>query len=156
MLHDDKASINKKVGLRIKEARKSRGLTLAELGNKIGLSESNTQRYESGRISSVSVELINKIAKALNVSPAFLMGWEENMITNNSGNSYSNLNQTVTTLPQVTSPQPKTRLAVALQRLAQNIDTGKVNLNNAQEQLIINTIKVVDPEEDYPDDENLD
>ncbi len=77
MLHDDKASINKKVGLRIKEARKSRGLTLAELGNKIGLSESNTQRYESGRISSVSVELINKIAKALNVSPAFLMGWED-------------------------------------------------------------------------------
>lgn len=89
MLHDDKASINKKVGLRIKEARKSRGLTLAELGNKIGLSESNTQRYESGRISSVSVELINKIAKALNVSPAFLMGWEDDITTNSPSGYYT-------------------------------------------------------------------
>lgn len=75
-----KHEINKKVGQRIREARKAYGITLAELGERVGISESNMQRYESGYIASVSIDMVGKIAKAMNISPAFLMGWNDEII----------------------------------------------------------------------------
>lgn len=62
-------------GQRLKEARKNRGMTLRELGEAIGRSESVVQRYESGVISNLDNEVIAKLANALNVNPAYLMGW---------------------------------------------------------------------------------
>lgn len=71
-----KEIINKKIGERIKIARKNANLTLLELANKIGLSEGNVQRYESGNIANVSVSVLEKFATALNTTTAILMGWE--------------------------------------------------------------------------------
>ncbi|MDY5254012.1 helix-turn-helix transcriptional regulator [Veillonella caviae] len=71
-----KEIINKKIGERIKIARKNANLTLLELANKIGLSEGNVQRYESGNITNVSVSVLEKFATALNTTTAILMGWE--------------------------------------------------------------------------------
>lgn len=70
-----KEIINKKIGERIKIARKNANLTLLELANKIGLSEGNVQRYESGNIANVSVSILEKFAIALNTTTADLMGW---------------------------------------------------------------------------------
>ena len=68
---------NKRVGSRIKEIRKSRKMTLKELGDHIGLSESNTKRYEDGQIKTVGIDLIKKIAIALDVPASYLTGWED-------------------------------------------------------------------------------
>ena len=68
---------NKHVGSRIKEMRKSRKMTLKELGVHIGLSESNTKRYEDGQIKTVGIDIIKKIALALDVPASYLTGWEE-------------------------------------------------------------------------------
>lgn len=68
---------NKHVGSRIKEMRKSRKMTLKELGEHIGLSESNTKRYEDGQIKTVGIDIIKKIALALDVPASYLTGWEE-------------------------------------------------------------------------------
>ena len=46
-----------KVGNRIKVARKDKGITLKELGEKIGLTEATIQKYESGNIKNIDVEL---------------------------------------------------------------------------------------------------
>lgn len=70
-----KEMINKKIGNRIKTARKNANLTLLELANKIGLSEGNVQRYESGNITNVSVSVLEKFAAALDTTTAELMGW---------------------------------------------------------------------------------
>lgn len=64
-------------GERLKSARKNRGMTLRELGEAIDRSESVVQRYESGVISNLDNEIIAKLANALNVNPAYLMGWTE-------------------------------------------------------------------------------
>lgn len=62
---------------RIKNIRESKGITLKELGKKIGKTEATVQRYESGAIKNVNNEIVEDIAEALKVSPAYLMGWTE-------------------------------------------------------------------------------
>lgn len=73
----DKSQYNRRVGSRIKEMRKSRKMTLKELGEHIGLSESNTKRYEDGQIKTVGIDIIKKIALALDVPASYLTGWED-------------------------------------------------------------------------------
>ena len=73
----DELQYNRHVGSRIKEMRKSRKMTLKELGEHIGLSESNTKRYEDGQIKTVGIDIIKKIALALDVPASYLTGWED-------------------------------------------------------------------------------
>lgn len=61
----------------MKQSREKQGMTLAELGRKIGKTEATVQRYESGNIKNLKNDTIESIATALNVNPAFLMGWIE-------------------------------------------------------------------------------
>lgn len=61
---------------RLKEARENKGITLAELGRLINKTEATVQRYESGNIKNLKNDTIESIAKALNISPSYLMGWD--------------------------------------------------------------------------------
>lgn len=62
-----KEEINKMIGERIKAARKAKGITLAELGKKTGLSESTMQRYEAGERINFPIALLQQIADVLNI-----------------------------------------------------------------------------------------
>ena len=53
------------------------GLTLAQIAEKIGVTEATVQRWESGNIKSLRHERIAKLADILGVTPAVLMGWDE-------------------------------------------------------------------------------
>lgn len=70
-------NFNQIVGRRIRESRKNIKMSMKELGDKVGLSEGNIQRYEMGKIKGVDINLIKKISEILNVSPKYLMGWED-------------------------------------------------------------------------------
>ena len=59
--------------------RRARGLTLSELADAIGTSKQTISRYEKGIISNIPKEKIELLARALQVSPSELMGWEENL-----------------------------------------------------------------------------
>ena len=74
---DERNTINKEIGERIKTIRKQKGITLADLGARLGISESNMQRYESGKIASVSIDFINRLASILEVKPEWLIGWDK-------------------------------------------------------------------------------
>ncbi len=63
------------IGKRIREARKKEGLTQTELAEKIGVMHSAIYKYETG-IVDIPASKIQKIAAALNVTPAYLMGWD--------------------------------------------------------------------------------
>lgn len=68
-------------GMRINNARKQAGLTLEELGQKVGVSRATIKRYETGEISNIPSDKIEKIALATNVTESYIMGWatlEEN------------------------------------------------------------------------------
>lgn len=62
---------------RLQEARIKSGLTLEEVGEKVGKSKSTIQRYESGHVSRLDNEMISRLAEAVRVSPIYLMGWTE-------------------------------------------------------------------------------
>lgn len=64
------------VGLRIKSLREERGISQIELAEKIGVSKQNLYKYETGIISNIPSDKIEAIARALDVSPAEIMGWK--------------------------------------------------------------------------------
>lgn len=69
--------MDNEVSERIKEARLKANLTLTELGELIGISESNMQKHESGNVKGVNYDRAKKIAEALNVTTEWLLGWEK-------------------------------------------------------------------------------
>ena len=64
------------IGDRIKIKRKAKDLTLEELATIVHLSRQTLSRYETGVISNIPSDTIELLAKALNTTPAYLMGWE--------------------------------------------------------------------------------
>lgn len=66
------------IGQRIKTIRKQRGLSIDELADKLGKNRTTVYRYENGDIENLPLYILGSLAKALNTTPAHLMGWEEN------------------------------------------------------------------------------
>ncbi len=62
----------------LKKRRKELGLTLAQIADEMGVAEATVQRWESGNIKTIRHEKIGKLADLLKVTPAALMGWDEN------------------------------------------------------------------------------
>lgn len=67
-----KHHIHPLTGKRIKETRKSRGLTQIELARKADIGYSTVQQYENGT-RTPSIHLLSAIAEALAVSPEYLL-----------------------------------------------------------------------------------
>ncbi len=62
---------------KIKELRKKSGLTMRQLADAVNVSEATISRWESGNIPNMRRDKIYDLAKALNTTPAYLMGWDE-------------------------------------------------------------------------------
>lgn len=62
---------------RMKTRREELNMSYQTLSEKVGISKSTLQRYETGYIKNMPVDKLENIAKALNVSPSYLMGWDE-------------------------------------------------------------------------------
>lgn len=61
----------------LKQRRVEMGLTLKEVSQKVGVSEGTISRWESGDIENMRRDKIVAYAKALDISPAVIMGWDE-------------------------------------------------------------------------------
>ena len=66
------ASLNENM----KRLRLEKGMTLADVGEKIGVRNATVQRYESGEIKNIKHETIVKLATLFGVTPSELMGWK--------------------------------------------------------------------------------
>ena len=73
----------------VKNRRSALNMSMEELGKKVGVSKATVQRWESGEIKNVRRDKISKLADALNTTPAYLMGWNnqiyaeiENLVNN--------------------------------------------------------------------------
>ena len=77
---------NEVVGTRLKEQRLRSKLTLLQVANAIGVTEATVQRYESGEIKNIKHETIYELAKILQCTPSYLMGWEEKILPFNKNN----------------------------------------------------------------------
>lgn len=62
---------------RMKKRREELNMSYQTLSDKVGISKSTLQRYETGYIKNMPVDKLEDIAAALCVSPAYLMGWDD-------------------------------------------------------------------------------
>lgn len=65
------------VGERLKRRRKELGMSAEAVAEKLGCSPSTVYRYENGEINKMGIDKLKPIAEAINTSPAYLMGWED-------------------------------------------------------------------------------
>ena len=63
---------------RMKKRREELNMSYQTLSDKVEISKSTLQRYETGYIKNMPVDKLEDVAKALCVSPSYLMGWEDN------------------------------------------------------------------------------
>lgn len=64
------------IGQRIKQKRKELKMSADELGALLGKDRSTVYRYENGEIENLPLDVLEPIAKALQTTPQYLMGWE--------------------------------------------------------------------------------
>lgn len=69
------------IGERIKNRRKELGLTVDELAQRLGKNRATVYRYESNDIEKLPTTVLEPLAKALDVTPAYLMGWKSSDIS---------------------------------------------------------------------------
>ena len=75
---------------KIKKLRLENNMTLEEVGNAVGVGKSTVRKWETGQIANMRRDKIAKLAVALNVSPAYLMGWEEDKPISAAKQAYIN------------------------------------------------------------------
>ena len=65
------------VGQRIKHRRKELKISADELAKALGKDRSTIFRYEKGDIEKLPLDILEPIAKVLQTTPQYLMGWDK-------------------------------------------------------------------------------
>ena len=75
------------IGQKIKDLRIQLGISVDELAAKLGKNRATIYRYERGDIENMPLDVLEPLSKALDTTPAYLMGWEENETRINRSNN---------------------------------------------------------------------
>lgn len=67
----------KDMAQKIKELRIANDMTLEQVADIVGVGKSTVRKWETGMIANMRRDKIGALAKALQTTPAYLMGWEE-------------------------------------------------------------------------------
>ena len=81
------------IGERIKKRRKELGFNADKLAELIGKNRATIYRYESNDIENMPYDVMEPLSKALQVSPAYLMGWVEELPSVVRENKYPYISQ---------------------------------------------------------------
>ena len=105
----------------IKRRRMELDLTLKDVAKALGVAEGTVSRYESGDIQNMGIDKIARLAKVLQCSPGYLMGWED-------------------------SPNATSKQEFQLSNLEKDIIRKFRTLNNGERAMFLRTIGVDDTE----------
>ena len=79
------------LGQKIKMLRESKGISQDELGKILGTNKQSIYKYENGIVTNIPIDKIKIMAEFFNVSPAYIMGWEDKPHDDKTGNVFSNI-----------------------------------------------------------------
>jgi transcriptional regulator with XRE-family HTH domain len=65
------------MSIKIKQLRQAKGMTLEQVATIVGVGKSTVRKWETGMIANMRRDKIGLLAKALDTTPAYLMGWED-------------------------------------------------------------------------------
>ena len=106
---------------KIKDLRLNKGLTLEQVAKVVGVGKSTVRKWETGMIANMKRDKIGLLAKALGVTPAYLMGWAEDVsIEKNLLQDKSNLSEEEKILLDLFNrvPEEKQKLVIEMIRVA--------------------------------------
>lgn len=81
--------MTKDIATRLRKCIEESRFTYAELEKKTGIAKSSIQRYASGVTKKIPIDAIQAIARALGVSPEYILGWESSKNLESTGESES-------------------------------------------------------------------
>ena len=85
------------IGERIKAMRIRFGLSQVDFADKINVSKQTLYKYENNIITNIPSDKIEAVAKLCNISPSYLMGWEEPDATQPDDCHLSNIEKKIIT-----------------------------------------------------------
>lgn len=65
-------------GARIKYLRQLSNMSQEELGRRVGVQRAAINKYEKGSVTNIPIATVEKIANVFDVSPMFIVGWDDN------------------------------------------------------------------------------
>ncbi|MGV2875340.1 helix-turn-helix domain-containing protein [Macrococcus capreoli] len=113
----------------LKERRKELGLTLEQVGDSVGVGKSTVRRWENGLITNMGSDKVKLLAKALKVSPSFVLGYTDDPDDNHLSSAYLDFDEreTIEKLLKETLPAYTPELA-QLTYEAMKLDKGQQRL----------------------------
>ena len=120
------------IGHKIKELRKQLNMSVDELATKLGKNRATIYRYERGDIENLPLDVLEPLANALNTTPGYLMGWDENTQSDSSNkdlniNSVDNVGNIIKKLRlerKLTLEEFSNETGIPIEEL-KNYETGK-------------------------------
>lgn len=106
---------------RIKFLRKSKGLTLEQVADVVGVGKSTVRKWETGMIANMKRDKIASLAKALGTTPEYLMGWDEKEISSGEDGLTEGERQVLELFRQI--PEDQQPVVLAMIRAA--LSSGK-------------------------------
>ncbi len=80
-------------GKRIKFLREKAGMSQDELAQKLNTTKQTIYKYEMGIVTNIPSDKIEKMALIFHISPAYIMGWTDEITPTNSDTSFSTLSE---------------------------------------------------------------
>ncbi|OUQ15459.1 repressor LexA [Lachnoclostridium sp. An14] len=94
------------VGERIKLLRDQLGMSQVDFADKINVSKQTLYKYENNIITNIPSDKIEAAAKIGNVSPSYLMGWDNNVIPIPGGTKHKKAGVSIPVLGRVAAGLP--------------------------------------------------
>lgn len=69
------------IGDRLRKLRIDSEMTLEDAGKKIGATKQTLYKYESGIVTNIPSDKIERLAAIYNTTPSYIMGWDESKAT---------------------------------------------------------------------------
>lgn len=94
------------VGERIKNLREKLGISQVDFADKINVSKQTLYKYENNIITNIPSDKIEAVANVGNVSPAYLMGWDNNIVPITNGTKHKKPGVAINVLGRVAAGTP--------------------------------------------------
>lgn len=94
------------IGERLKDLRERLGMSQVDFAAKINVSKQSLYKYENNIITNIPSDKIEAAAKVGNISPAYLMGWDNNILPISSRDKESKKGITINVLGRVAAGIP--------------------------------------------------
>ena len=107
---------------RIKALRQEKGLTLEQVAEVVAVGKSTVRKWETGMIANMKRDKIADLAKALGTTPAYLMGWNEDVEKNNNSPSELQLTEGEKALIKLLRRVPAAEQPIVIEKILSALD----------------------------------